>query len=549
MEWSCDFETTTQPNDCRVWSWGACEIGNHDNFIYNTTISSFMTWCEKNKNSTCYFHNLKFDGNFIISYLLRNGYSYSKEKKANTFNCLISAQGQFYQIEVIFKRLKKRYEKVVFKDSLKKLPFTVDKIAKDFHYDIQKLDIDYEQERPLGYIPNELEVKYLKHDCQIVALALQSQFEQGLTRMTNGADALNEYKEISCESNFKHWFPVLNIEIDEDIRLAYRGGFTWVNPIYQNKEIAQGIVFDVNSLYPSVMYECLLPYDYPLFFKGKYEEDKHYPLYIQHIVCEFKLKKDKIPTIQIKHNFAYCSTEYLSESAELTEMYMTNIDLELFLEQYDVLYISYVDGWKFKGVNGMFKDYIDKWMKVKETSTGAERQWAKLMLNSLYGKFATNPDITGKHPLLDENEVVRYQLNEKEIREPVYTAIGVFVTSYARYKTITTAQALYPRFIYADTDSVHLIGTEIPTNIDVHPTKLGAWKHESSFDRGKFLRAKTYIEEFNSVLEVKCSGMPDTIKEQVTWENFKVGFTSKDKLKPKNVRGGIILEKTDFTIK
>ena len=24
--WSCDFETTTEPNDCRVWAWGASNV-------------------------------------------------------------------------------------------------------------------------------------------------------------------------------------------------------------------------------------------------------------------------------------------------------------------------------------------------------------------------------------------------------------------------------------------------------------------------------------------------------------------------------------------
>lgn len=548
-QFSCDFETTTLKNDCRVWVWGACSVEDINNFKYDTTMESFIEWCKSNGNSVCYFHNLKFDGNFIIHYLLNNDYVYSKEKISNSFNTIISSTGQFYQIEVIFDKRKKAYKKVIFKDSLKKLPFPVKKIAKDFGYNIQKLEIDYESYRPLGYVPTNEEIEYLKHDVQIVALALQSQFEQGLTKMTNGSDALSDFKEIIGENVFKTRFPVLDIDIDKDIRLAYRGGFTYVNPKYKGKDIESGIVFDVNSLYPSVMYNEVLPYDYPLYFTGQYKEDKMYPLYICHVVAEFKLKKDKIPTIQIKNNFAYVSTEYIVESTELTELYLTNVDLQLFLENYDILYINYINGWKFKGAKGLFQDYIDKWTEVKVNNTGAVRSWAKLMLNSLYGKFATNPDVTGKHPYLDENNIVRYKLNEKELKDPIYTAIGVFVTSYARHKTISTAQQLYERFIYADTDSVHLVGTDIPTNIDIHESKLGYWKHESTFTRARFLRAKTYIEEIDGTLNVKCAGMTDIIKEQVTWENFHVGFSSNDKLKPTNVVGGVILEKTDFTIK
>ena len=61
---------------------------------------------------------------------------------------------------------------------------------------------------------------------------------------------------------------------------------------------------------------------------------------------------------------------------------------------------TYVDGWMFRGKVGMFKDYIDKWMYVKTHEKGAKKLLAKLMLNNLYGKFATNPDVTGKVPSL-----------------------------------------------------------------------------------------------------------------------------------------------------
>jgi hypothetical protein len=138
-------------------------------------------------------------------------------------------------------------------------------------------------------------------------------------------------------------------------------------------------------------------------------------------------------------------------------------------------------------------------------------------------------------------------LKDEEFKDPVYTAMGVFITSWARYKTITTAQSLYPRFIYADTDSIHLEGIE-PPDIEVHHSHLGAWKHEGVFTRGRFIRQKTYIEEIEGELHVTCAGMPDTIKEKVTWENFKEGFSSGGKLIPKHIKGGIVLRDTEFTL-
>lgn len=544
-----DFETTTNENDCHVWAYGTCEVGNIDNTTIGQTIDDFMKWCST-ENKIVYFHNLKFDGEFIIHWLFNNGFKYSKEKQEKTFSCVVSSMGQFYIIEVIFKTGNKKQEKVIFYDSLKKLPFPVRKIAEDFNLPIQKLEIDYNDERNDDHILTEQEIEYVLHDVKIVAMALQIQIEQNLTKITNGSDALNDFKRTISKKQFEINFPILDIQTDKDIRQAYRGGFTYVNPKFQNKDIKNGIVFDVNSLYPSVMYDKPLPYGLPLFFNGQYEHDEMYPLFIQNFTCEFKVKKDYIPTIQLKNNLSYIPNEYITESKEQVNLVLTSVDLELFFEHYDVWNIEYINGWKFKQCVGIFKPYIDKWGKVKKENKGAIRQLAKLMLNSLYGKFGTNPDVTGKIPYLDEN-VVKWKLGEKEMRDPIYIPMSVFITAWARHKTISTAQLCFDRFIYADTDSLHLVGTDIPKAIEhiIDDKELGYWAHESTFTRARFIRQKTYIEEIAGKIDVKCAGMPDTIKSRVTWDNFHKGFKSGGKLLPKRVKGGIILKDTEFTLK
>lgn len=545
-----DFETTTNENDCHVWAYGTCEVGNIDNTTIGQTIDDFMKWCST-ENKIVYFHNLKFDGEFIIHWLFNNGFKYSKEKQEKTFSCVVSSMGQFYIIEVIFKTGNKKQEKVIFYDSLKKLPFPVRKIAEDFNLPIQKLEIDYNEERNDDHILTEQEIEYVLHDVKIVAMALQIQIEQNLTKITNGSDALNDFKRTISKKQFEINFPILDIQTDKDIRQAYRGGFTYVNPKFQNKDIKNGIVFDVNSLYPSVMYDKPLPYGLPLFFNGQYEHDEMYPLFIQNFTCDFKVKKDYIPTIQLKNNLSYIPNEYITESKEQVNLVLTSVDLELFFEHYDVWNIEYINGWKFKQCVGIFKPYIDKWGKVKKENKGAIRQLAKLMLNSLYGKFGTNPDVTGKIPYLDDENVVKWKLGEKEMRDPIYIPMGVFITAWARHKTISTAQLCFDRFIYADTDSLHLVGTDIPKAIEhiIDDKELGYWAHESTFTRARFIRQKTYIEEIAGKIDVKCAGMPDTIKSRVTWDNFHKGFKSGGKLLPKRVKGGIILKDTEFTLK
>lgn len=540
---------------------------------FGEDIASFINYCSLiNESSSFYFHNLKFDGEFIIHYLLTHGFVHVNEKKlgVNQFSTIISDLNVFYCIKVKFK------EEVIisFFDSLKLLNFSVEEVAKAFNLSIKKLEIDYKAKREKGHKITDEEKEYLKHDVMIMSLALEKMFEMKITRMTIASNAMNFFKDTISKKRFEEWFkPPL---YDKDLRQAYKGGFTYLNEIYRGKEVKEGIVLDVNSLYPSVMYYSPMPYGEGIYFDGKYVPDKLYNLYIQNITCQFRIKKDMIPTIQIKNNLSFVPTEYLSSSnGESINLTLTNVDLKLFLEHYDIYDVSYNWGWKYKSSTKIFKSYIDYWneLKVKATKEGNKplRTIAKLMLNSLYGKFAASPEGRSKIPYLDNN-IVKYKLSELEERTAYYLPISIFITSWARDKTIRSAQAVYHRFIYADTDSLHLEGTDIPENLLISDTELGKWKIESTFKRGKYLRQKCYIEDAvtpadeiekfkkenpeclhlvskDSIINIVCAGMPKGCYKNVTWENFDYGSVFDGKLGVKHTDGGIVLVDTTFTIK
>lgn len=540
---------------------------------FGEDIDSFINYCSLiNESSSFYFHNLKFDGEFIIHYLLTHGFVHVNEKKlgVNQFSTIISDLNVFYCIKVKFK------EEVIisFFDSLKLLNFSVEEVAKAFNLSIKKLEIDYKAKREKRYKITDEEKEYLKHDVMIMSLALEKMFEMKITRMTIASNAMNFFKDTISKKRFEEWFkPPL---YDKDLRQAYKGGFTYLNEIYRGKEVKEGIVLDVNSLYPSVMYYSPMPYGEGIYFDGKYVPDKLYNLYIQNITCQFRIKKDMIPTIQIKNNLSFVPTEYLSSSnGESINLTLTNVDLKLFLEHYDIYDVSYNWGWKYKSSTKIFKRYIDYWneLKVKATKEGNKplRTIAKLMLNSLYGKFAASPEGRSKIPYLDNN-IVKYKLSELEERTAYYLPISIFITSWARDKTIRSAQAVYHRFIYADTDSLHLEGTDIPENLLISDTELGKWKIESTFKRGKYLRQKCYIEDVvtpvdeiekfkkenpeclhlvskDSIINIVCAGMPKGCYKNVTWENFDYGSVFDGKLGVKHTDGGIVLVDTTFTIK
>lgn len=583
MVFSADFETTTTPDDCRVWAWGACEVSkNPCEYHMGNDINGFMEWCFEQKNPCLYFHNAKFDTDFIINWLFRNGYEWVESTKGmidKQFTTLISDDGKFYTMHICNEIVPKR-NVIEIRDSQKLLNMSVAKIAKTFKLPDSKLEIDYNEFREVGHELTSEEQEYLKADITIVSKALADLFESGTTRLTIGSNALNKYYEMmGGRKQFRKIFPKLDVIVDKDIRAAYKGGFTYLNPIYKEVDIGEGLVFDVNSLYPWAMHSPnVLPYGRPVFFSGQYQPDNMHPLYIQRLRCQFELKPNKIPMIQLKHNLSFIPTEYLkSSNDQIITLTLTNIDLELFLENYDVYEMEYVNGWKFKGASGMFDQYIDYWTEIKIQATKDKnaglRAIAKLYLNSLYGKFATSPYVRSAIPYLGEDGVVHYHKTEYEERDSIYVPIGAFITAIARNKTIRSAQSVYDRYLYSDTDSLHISGTDIPDCLEVDDYKLGAWKCESKFERARFIRQKCYIEdeiiteeEYNSkmlefpylcrktengyrYMKVTVAGLPAGGYKYVTWDNFRGGAKYGGKLQPKRVAGGTVLNPTTYEIK
>ena len=599
---TADFETTTDENDCRVWAFALCEIGNPENFIYGNSLDDFMEFCANPKeNYKIYFHNIKFDISFILDWMENRGYTFIKDKKERedaTYTALITDMNVFYSVEVFFKvnRKSHRTNKVTFYDSLKILNFSVEQIAKDFDLPIRKLTLDYHEKREVGHVLTPEEIDYIKNDVEIMARALDIMFTNDLKKMTIGSDALNYYK--TMQPKFKKLFPSLENEVDNEIRQSYKGGFTYLNPKYKEKQVGKGMVLDVNSEYPAMMHSMngrLLPIGVPIQFEGEYEYDSLYPLYIINISCMFTLKKGKIPSIQIKHSLDYQQNEYLESSKGLiTDLTLTSVDFELMKENYDIKFLKFNGGYKFQATTGFFDEYIDYWtaqkIQAKKEHNSSMYRISKLMLNSLYGKFAVSTKSLLKMPILQDG-IVKFVDYKGKDRKSLYCAISSFITSYGRDYIIRSSMKIRDwsinkygedYYIYSDTDSIHFRVQDEESDIEdlkkiliIDDYKLGAWKPESSFQRGAYIRQKCYIEEsYDGKLNVVIAGFPKNLAPLMTFDNFKIGFTTEGltlddmikqahkngasleeisrihhKLRYKRVKGGVILEDTPFTLK
>ena len=553
-------------------------------------MNSLTTFVGLNENLIVYYHNLKFDGAFWLDYLMRNlQYKQAYEivspepnlqviwqknhyMQNNTFKYSISDKGMWYTITI-----KTKGHFIELRDSLKLLPFSVERIGKSFGTKHKKLNMKYEGERYAGCEITPEEREYISNDVLVVKEALEIMYEQGHNRLTIGSCCYNEYSKIMGRDDMKIFFPNLyKIQIDsiytyptagDYIRRSYKGGWCYVVKGKENSIKVNGTTADVNSLYPSMMHSesgNRYPVGKPMFWKGDTipeEALKPNKYYFIRVKTRFYVKPKKLPFIQIKGSYLYKGTEVL-ESSDVydkktdtyyttwrdengtvhdtrVELTLTMTDWILMQEHYDLVDCEILDGCYFYSEIGLFDSYINKYKEIKTHSTGAIRELAKLFLNNLYGKMATSTDSSFKCAYIKDDDIVGYRPMVENEKIPGYIAIGSAITSYARNFTIRAAQANYNGagergFIYADTDSIHcdLKPNELK-GIKVHDTDFCCWKLESQWDVAIFTRQKTYIEhvviENGNELEkpyynIKCAGMPNRCKYlfELSMKGYKV---------------------------
>ena len=560
-----------------VWASALVRLDSDEPIVHHSIGETLEYLKKQNEDATLYYHNLKFDGNFWLSYLLtelnfKQGFdvisetqvTWKKKKQLDNNEVIysISSMGQWY--EIVFK-----YRGHIFtlRDSLKLLPFSLKKIGKDFKTEHQKLDMEYEGYRYAGCEITPEEEQYIKNDVLVLKEALNMMFAEGHNKLTIGSCCLSEYKKLIGKEDWNIFFPKLHeIEIDESvydapnadayIRKSYRGGWCYLVEEAQNKIYHNGTTADVNSLYPSMMSSesgNYYPIGKPMFWRGNQipiQATKANRYYFIRIRTRFYLKKDMLPFVQLKHNIRYKSTEMLKTSDVYDKhtgkyyrqykdkdgnlhdtrvtMTLTMTDYKLLQEHYILEDFEILDGCWFYSEKGIFDMYIQPYAEQKMTSKGAKRQIAKLFLNNLYGKLATSPISSFKIAQEREDASLGYKVIVEENKEPIYIAAGSAITSYSRNFTIRAAQQNYygkgqRGFKYADTDSIHC---DLPPSkikgIKVHDSAFCCWKLESCWDIAKFIRQKTYVEHVthedlkpieHPYYNIKCAGMPESCKE------------------------------------
>lgn len=641
-----DFETTVYKGQVKteVWASASVELFTDDVKIFHSIGEQFDYFKSLKENIIVYYHNLKFDGAFWLSYLMVDlGFKQAseqldaenpfkvrwlqeKEMLNNTFKYSISDRGQWYTIII-----KVGGHFIEIRDSLKLLPFSVKRIGESFGTKHKKLDMEYTGFRYAGCEITDEEKHYIANDVLVVKEALEIMFNEGHTDLTIGSCCLKEYKRTVGKEDYEMFFPNLyEIPIDkskhgydnvgEYIRKSYRGGWCYLVKGKEGKIYKNGCTFDVNSLYPSMMSSesgNYYPVGTPHMWTGNIIPDvallpNRY--YFIRIKTRFYIKKDKLPFIQIKSSHLYKGTECL-ETTDVynketglyspfyigfdgnikdtrVELVLTMTDFQLLKEHYELVDFEILDGCWFYAEIGLFDSYMEKYKTMKMNNKGALRELAKLFLNNLYGKMASSTDSSFKVAYIKDDKSLGFMACMENGKKPGYIPVGSAITSYARNFTIRAAQKNYhgkdnSGFIYADTDSIHC---DIPWNtvsgVNIHDKNFCCWKPESCWDVAIFTRQKTYIEHVvqedlqdidKPYYNIKCAGMPKKCKnlfelsmqgftpdENDTYytdeekeflshkrklEDFTIGLSVPGKLRPKRIRGGILLVETPYKMR
>lgn len=577
---------------------------------------------EQNKrNAIIFFHNMKFDAYNILYALLTLGYIYTDDIKQ-----LVIQDSSWYTFRLNYRGISLEFRdsyKLIsqpLRSFQKTFGLSIGKSTEDSWKD--RLD----EVATVNALLNRTEpglMEYALLDVDVLQAGLDKFWElQGgkkASKLTAASLAYSEWLSVIEEHGYRTADGVyhkgfsevdkkkkLSIVMDDDMpkfihditNYTYRGAVCYPNPDYTNKTLKGIYVYiDANSLYPSAMLPSVqgrnrynqmelthcYPVGVPVRLKSMPTEeimkDRRHVSFLK-LRIKAKIKPDAvIPFVSLGRqgrvgegfNRLYRTNEFLREIDET--FWVTSIDYRSIQNYYDIEELEFIEGIIYtpeNTSNDIFNEYISKWRRIKEQAAregnAGLKQLAKIMLNSLYGKFAQSIDNIETFFEFGENGSLTVSEGSFDGKTSLKNmGIAAMITSYAREILLDVANILSPEeFLYCDTDSIIMTESgwrkirEVKGLLD--KAEFGCWDVEHIVKEVKILHQKCYmITEFEAFQRdhkrertvVKCAGASEDIKRFIRYDNFNRGETIRGARmkKAKQTIGGIILESRPFSIK
>lgn len=358
------------------------------------------------------------------------------------------------------------------RDSFAILPIPLRAFAKD-DIDYRKLEWDVREKHKKEILA------YLDSDCRYLLQLVSAFIDRFGVRLTIGQTAM---KEIEA----RHPFNRINPDEDARYRAFYFGGRV---ECFKSGILTDGpyYAYDVNSSYPDTMRNKRHPLNNQYDVSNRMPDNFDRPFFLRFIGSN----RGALPS--------YTHTGDLTFNKPHGEFYACSHEIEVGLK-YGLIEIEKVIECHVAMEWVVFDAFIDEFYEQKKQAVISGDKpaeiFAKLIQNSGYGKFASNPshfkdykvnrEVSNEMELLRDGYQQELELAEFDIwsrpakvKDSAYYDVGVAasITSGARATLLEGLQsAIDP--LYCDTDSIICRGF----NGRVSPTELGAWKLEATTD-------------------------------------------------------------------
>lgn len=458
----CETDPFKTDRFVKPFIWG---ITDGDVYHEFTETEEFVDYCET-LDGIVYAHNGgKFDWHFILH-------------RFDAFSPLMVISGRIAKFKI---------GRCEFRDSYNILPMPLSAWKKDdFDYTILEKDVRHEKE-------NWRKIRaYLKNDCFYLHEIVSEYIERYGLSLTQAGTALHVWEDIAETKA-----PETDQTFYEILSPFYYGGRV---ECFETGIIEKDFqVIDINSAYPFAM--------------------MHY-----HPYGETYNVSDELPNSRAYTERSFITVECVSKGAfpyrgvdgltfpndgEKREYTVTGWE---FLAAVDT---RSIEDWEIIEVitfndSITFTDYVDHFyaMKTKAKDEGDKATYifAKLFLNSLYGKFGANPENYKEYIVIEPKfieaaesdgymfnaELGPWALCQRDLapeRARYYNvAVAASITGFVRaylFRAIKQCKGV----IYCDTDSIACVNTG---DLVLDSSALGAWDVEAECDYGGVAGKKLY---------------------------------------------------------
>lgn len=360
----------------------------------------------------------------------------------------------------------------------------------------EKGKIEYWKMKPEHREKHKREIrKYQKQDCVVLYEAVTRFHDTFGDRLTVGGTAL-------ATLNSFHGFETLSAQDDAVFRKAYFGGRVECFEVGVHEGAFQ--VFDVNSMYPSVMRDFL------------------HPVSRDYVLRRGKVAGYSFARITARSDGALPAHEEdgtlsFPRSHKPREFFATVHEIEAGIETGLLTDVKFHWTYVFDKVtkfDAFVNEFYGRRLEAKAAGDAMLVEFWKYILNSSYGKFALNPEkfktwaITdGEIPPIDYDEdgnakftwhhecdtanskAIWYRPNPGKFGSFKNVATAASITGAARAQLLRGI-ALSQRPFYCDTDSIICTGRG---NLDCDEKALGKWKLEVTGNRLAIAGKKMYV--------------------------------------------------------